>query len=397
MRQITPRKIYNKIKWMTIRVYGKVYVQKESYTGISLKLSHVTYPYVGNVGDTVLSQCVRRYFNKYVHTGWNIIFISKPVTKKTIQKINKTNALIIGGGGLFLPDTNENGISGWQWSICKEQLQNITVPVLLYSVGYNYFKGQEPSELFIDNLVALCEKAVFIGLRNMGSVSAVENLLPEELKEKVVYQPCTTTLIRKIYGDKIKPKTASNKVAINMAFDRSERRFGDKKRTICAEVAKAAKAIENKGYEIVVVLHATSDNEIVPYMDSEGVQYSACDLTHAFPMKVYEFYNAMHCAIGMRGHAQMIPFGLNCGIISLGTHDKMKWFLEDIDAVDWYVDLMKSPSTIADRIFDVFELTQIREKEKTHRRLLEAQEKLYKISMVNMNTIQQIIRGRRRL
>lgn len=62
MRKITPRKIYNKIKRMTIKACGKVYVQKESYTGVSPRLSHVTYPYVGNVGDTVLSQCVRRYF-----------------------------------------------------------------------------------------------------------------------------------------------------------------------------------------------------------------------------------------------------------------------------------------------------------------------------------------------
>ncbi|MCB7302635.1 polysaccharide pyruvyl transferase family protein [Bariatricus massiliensis] len=391
MRKITPRKIYNKIKRMTIKACGKVYVQKESYTGVSPRLSHVTYPYVGNVGDTVLSQCVRRYFNKYMRTGWNIILINKPVTEKTIQRINKSNALIIGGGGLFLPDTNENRISGWQWSICKEQLQNITVPVLLYSVGYNYFKGQEPSELFIDNLVALCEKARFIGLRNMGSVNAVKNLLPEELKEKVVYQPCTTTLIRRIYGNEIKPKKISNKVAINMAFDRSERRFGDKKRTICTEVARAAKDIENKGYEIVIVLHATSDNEIVPYMDSEGVHYSVCDLTHAFPMKVYEFYNAMHCVIGMRGHAQMIPFGLNCGILSLGTHDKMKWFLEDIEATDWYISLTDPDGKITERIVAAFEITQIQEAERTRLRLMETQNRLWEISKVNWSKIQMII------
>lgn len=43
----------------------------------------------------------------------------------------------------------------------------------------------------------------------------------------------------------------------------------------------------------------------------------------------------------------MIPFGLNCGIISLGTHDKMRWFLDDLGAADWDIDLI-----VSDRIFD---------------------------------------------
>ena len=41
----------------------------------------------------------------------------------------------------------------------------------------------------------------------------------------------------------------------------------------------------------------------------------------------------------MRGHAQLIPFGLRRSIISLVSHPKLYWFLQDIDAVDWAVDV----------------------------------------------------------
>ena len=41
----------------------------------------------------------------------------------------------------------------------------------------------------------------------------------------------------------------------------------------------------------------------------------------------------------MRGHSQMIPFGLCKNIISIISHDKMKYFLEDNNLVDYGVDL----------------------------------------------------------
>ena len=98
---------------------------------------------------------------------------------------------------------------------------------------------------------------------------------------------------------------------------------------------------------------------------------------------MYRFYNGVQCVIGMRGHAQMIPFGLNCGIVSLGTHDKMRWFLDDIGAADWYIDLTVETSTISDRIFETFKRTQISEREITWTRLLKAQEFLWSVTEEN--------------
>jgi polysaccharide pyruvyl transferase WcaK-like protein len=76
------------------------------------------------------------------------------------------------------------------------------------------------------------------------------------------------------------------------------------------------------------------------------------------PNEVYHFYNEMEIVLGMRGHAQMIPFGLNCKIVTLSTHNKMRYFLEDIEAPELLVDLREEVNSIEDRILTAVNLLQ---------------------------------------
>lgn len=356
-------------------------------------LTHATYYKVGNAGDTCLSQCVRKTFEKNnINNSWKIINISDNVTDKTIDYINHSNGLILGGGGLFLPDTNENNISGWQWAISKNDVNRIKKPIIIFSVGYNYFRGQTPSDLFTDSLINICKKASFIGLRNNGSVNEVKKILPDKIKDKVIYQPCTTTLIRKIYPHLPQKKYGTENVCINMAFDRSNLRYGNNKEQILNQTAKAVKAIEDMGYSIHFAAHVRTDFEFTDYLDRFDVHYTKNDVSAFLPDELFEFYNNMDIVLGMRGHAQMIPFGLNCQIISLGTHEKMKWFLEDIDAPDWYVELTKNINILDDTIINTFKTVHIDNNEKTNKRLIEAQDRLWSITKDNLKTIDTIIK-----
>ena len=56
--------------------------------------------------------------------------------------------------------------------------------------------------------------------------------------------------------------------------------------------------------------------------------------------------------IGMRGHAQMIPFGVGCKIVTLGSHKKVRWFLEDIGMEQFYVDINEDIEGLSNRIYD---------------------------------------------
>ena len=365
------------------------YIKKESEgNGGNQEFAHVTYCVAPNAGDTVLSQCVRRTFQTNLKiSNWRIIPVNNEVSIENIKAINKCGMLVIGGGGLFLPDTNKNSISGWQWAISKKLLNEINVPISVYSVGYNYFKGQENDSLFIDSLCALTEKSAFLGLRNRGSIKAVRNLLPKKLSTKIVFQPCTTTLIRKLYKDSIPAKKETGSIAINMAFDRENLRFGDNKEAILKQVAEAVSKIEKKGYKIFYVCHCWNDDKFLPYLREKEIKYEFVDLSRKYPHDIYKFYNEIDLVLGMRGHAQMIPFGLNCEIISLGTHNKMRWFLDDIEANNWYVDISDDITTISDRILSTFCNIHMTEHETTKKRLLDEQENMWNITMNNLRII----------
>ena len=226
-------RIKNKVVYCRNFVYK--YRESKQWKNDNDQITHVTYCAVSNTGDTMLSQCVRKVFEKYLGSKkWKIFPVTEEVTDRSLTHINQSKLLVIGGGGLFIADTNKNSISGWQWPISKEQLNVIKAPIIVFSVGYNYFRGQEVPQLFKDNLVALVQKSSFIGLRNTGSVNAIKELLPLELKGKIVYQPCTTTLISQIYHIQHCPYNRT--IAFNIAFDRMDKRFGDKKEIISKEI-----------------------------------------------------------------------------------------------------------------------------------------------------------------
>jgi len=105
-----------KVKNKIVFLRNGFYQNKESGSKDknALRFTHVTYCAVGNAGDTMLSQCVRReYLAQENVSAWNILQVTDAVTSRTIEEINNTAAIVIGGGGLFIGDTNKNNISGW--------------------------------------------------------------------------------------------------------------------------------------------------------------------------------------------------------------------------------------------------------------------------------------------
>ncbi len=318
-----------------------------------IRAAHVTYPYVGNAGDTYLSWCVRHYLD---FSEYEIIPVDAPVSVELVDKINRTDLCVIGGGGLFLPDTNENSISGWQWAIAPELLDMIRVPIIVYAVGYNYFPGQQASDLFRKELNHLVRKSSFFGMRNGGSIRSVRSLLDESLRKKVVFQPCVTTIAESFIAQAAGSRAETACIAFNVAFDRSERRFGGSEKAILCQLVKAAKKIQQEGFRIFYAAHCFNDLKFIPALRKADVDCEIVSLETALPDEVADFYSKMQVVIGMRGHSQMIPFGLGRGIVTLGTHDKMRWFLEDVDMMECYVDLKQEDDLLPDRILDAFHL-----------------------------------------
>lgn len=357
------------------------------------RVFHVTY-YKGwgaNAGDDVLSKCVRDVLRQDTPRQFSIQELDEPVTQDMIAMINQHDLLVVGGGGLLLPDTNANTISGWQWAISAEEWNKISIPLIAYAIGYNYFRGQTPNDFFIENLHHFIRKASFFGLRNHGSIRKVNELTNNSFQDKVCYQPCPTTVIRKFH-QKLPPKQKSKNIAINVAFDRPMLRFGQNYEAILMAIATALKKLSEQGYQIFNATHVSVDQRIEIVFDRIGLKYQTVKLQHVFPQQVYEFYNQMELVLGMRGHAQMIPFGLNTKILSLGTHDKIRWFIEDIGGIDHlYVELHDRQSEdLSELIYQKAEAILNQNSRIVNDLLLDAQEHLWQTTQENLKFIREI-------
>ncbi len=356
-------------------------------------IEHVTIYSAGNAGDTALSSSVRRLFQmKIGKISWDLFPLRKKVSENSIQNFNKCDALIIGGGGLFIPDTNPNNISGWQFACSAQQYDKITKPIIVFAVGYNYFKGQKRTKLFEKNISKLVEKSAFFGLRNKGSVKEIQTFLDEDLKNKVVYQPCPTMIARYLYPN-LPEKRETRKVTFNVAMDRVEMRMGEKGEIVLDQIAQAMQEISRRGYEVHFITHMDKEIDFLRYMDKYNFPYkfhsaATWDMKH-----LASFYNQMDVVIGMRGHGVWIPFGVNCQIISLASQEKTKWFLEDINALDWYIDILQNPETLCSQIVEKFIDIHELNGQKTTKRLIDEQRKLYQITCKNMKMIQRILEG----
>lgn len=327
-----------------------------SNTEKDYRFTHIaSYVSRSNAGDVLLPAALRDLFvSECGGINWQSLHAYESVTPEIVEKINQSQGLIIGGGGLFLCDTNKNSISGWQWPCSIEHLESIKVPICVFAVGYNRFRGQEEFEdFFSENLRVLADKSVYIGLRNSGSIQAVRNYLPSELHSKVIFQPCMTTIVSLLYPHLFEKTETSAKpfIALNCAFDRSELRFGSRKKAVLTEIAVGVSQLAQKsGMALKYYSHYHKDLEMIPYLEENNIEFEVCDLSELSPEQIVSIYRKPSLVFGMRGHAQMIPFGCETPIISLVSHNKLQWFLDDIGQPHWSVDL--SEDYIVDRIIE---------------------------------------------
>ncbi len=343
-----------------------------------------------NGGDTLLCPVLRDLFGTSLgDIQWRGLHVHTMLTSNWVQRINRSRGVVVGGGGLFLRDTFPNPRSGWQWNCSIENLEQIKVPLSIFAVGYNRFRNQPDFDpIFREHLLATVEKAAFFGLRNSGSIRAIRGMLPEHLHDKVRFQPCMTTIMNRVYPKLFEiPEENPPFIALNCAFDRSKLRYGDQMPQILSDLADAMLKV-SKHIPIKYYAHSPDDYFFLPYLDIRGIPYERVQLFGVGPREVLEAYGKPAISIGMRGHAQMIPFGWGRPIISLISHDKLGWFLEDINARDWGVDVSNPGFTdhLTDLTFSI--LNNI---EAVKARVLHAQDQLWKVTDENLGIIRRAV------
>lgn len=349
-------------------------------------ITHISAYGNGNMGDTYLPIALRNLFNVQIGVRkWINKSVYKKVTHSDISIYNQSDLILIGGGGLFLKDTNPNDLSGWQWSCSLDMLNKIESPLIAFAIGYNRFRGQDDFEpIFTEHLNKFVEKAKFVGIRNHGSIECLKRYLKTDmLKDKLVFQPCMTTLTSLLYPQLYSYEQKEDFIALNCAFDRQQMRNSNDE--ILKEIANVICELSHFT-NIKVYTHSPSDSKICPYLDALSISYEYIEFKKTEQMLAA--YSKPKLVIGMRGHAQMIPFGCNTPILSIISHDKMQWFLDDIHHPEWGVDVL-NPS---------FETELFKKAKKMYEStemlipiLKDEQRKLWDVTQKNMNYIKSII------
>ncbi|MCK1796889.1 polysaccharide pyruvyl transferase family protein [Streptomyces sp. XM4193] len=342
-----------------------------------------------NAGDKVLPEAVRRSLEPKEPgpARWHGIDAHRLFDEDALAAVNARRGLVIGGGGLFLPDTVPNGHSGWQWNVPDELLRRIEVPVAVFAVGYNVFDGQSyRRERFLRSLRTLVERADFVGLRNHGSVERVRALLPEELRERVGYQPCPTTVTRHIQPDWVDPASRTDTVLLNCAYDRSGHRFGHDYGHFLGQLARAVRALSEHA-EVRYAPHMPDDERLVADLRrAHGLTLPVERLYGRSNAQIHELFARARLVIGMRGHAGMIPFGCGTPILSLVSHPKMVYFLTDIERPQW--GLSVHDPHLADRLVERAGAI-LRDHEAAVADVHERQQRLWEITRANTATLRE--------
>jgi len=349
----------------------------------------------GNAGDTALFRITQEVMKQIgkdhgIAVKFSNYNIHQEVKKETVEEINNTCDLVIcGGGGLFLRDTKQNENSGWQWNLPIDLIDEFKKPLYLFSVGYNRFRGQQEFEpIFKTHLNRLAKKANYLGLRNTGSIEKTKAYLAGELKSKVIYQPCATTLIswlnlrdQFISNDKVS-KGNKKKIVVNIPFDRCNFRYGKHQDKVMKGIARALKVLE-KDYLIEIVFHCPNDINLLILLEDAEVKYTTKKLAMKNYEEVLKYYyaNEKSIIISGRGHGQMIPFGIGSLFISLISHNKLAYFLQDVDMTEQGIEVItKNISKLL--------VERVQETDKNRSILLEkidlAKEKLWKQTEANV-------------
>mgnify|MGYP000009360042 CR=1 FL=1 len=348
---------------------------------------HIAADTIANAGDYILVRSLKKLVEhatgQQIH--WSNVDVRAAVTDSLITGCNRSEGVILGGGGFFLKDTNPNDISGWQWPCSLEDMDRIKAPVYVLGVGYNRFRGQEEfAPCFTESINKLVEKSAFFGLRNYGSIRAVRNYLRDDMKDKVVYHPCATTVLSKLYELPERTETEQPFIALNCAFDRAEMRYGNRMDEVMTQIAHVCKKL-SENYRIKCYIHCPPDELVCPYLEREGVVYEPVYLNKEMKEEEYlRYFTEPELVLAIRGHAQMIPFGCKTPTVSMISHDKLAWFLEDIGHPEWGVEVLDED--FENKLLDISEY-MLANRTQICTEIEEAQECLWNIMMENLKSI----------
>lgn len=302
-----------------------------------------------NSGDFILGISTKLYFKYRYLNGKDCHFqnidcrVPLNFNDSKIEKLNEFDYILVGGGGLILPDTTPNDISCWQWVIPKINYDKIKKPIYVISIGYNCFYGQDMSmphrnnninnpnriNIFKKNIKKLIDKSVHFSIRHNGDIKSLLNIIGEEYKDKVKFEFCPSIwYVENYWKDKIK-KEDQKYVAIEIKDDREWRRYHKvTKPKYYKELEKFVRYCLDNKIPVAYMSHDGSKN-FYEYLRSKKIEIPLLDNSSANDQSILDNYSKVKTLYCSAGHSQMMAHGLGIKTISMVSHPKLRYFCDD--------------------------------------------------------------------
>jgi hypothetical protein len=302
-----------------------------------------------NFGDIVIGDATKYWFHRNIDK--TVLFDNATCRKlydnNRIKKINtEYDYLIVGAGGLILPDTHFNNNSCWQWDISDQNILKIEIPIYVVSIGYNLFYNQsidmnnnkflnDRIKKFNKNISTLIDHSKYFSIRHHGDIELLKQHVPIELHTKIKFQFCPTIDYTKFLVKKLNIQKKQNNVwAFEIKEDRKFKRFYNTTQSeFYSNIVKFINYIKtNKpDIELVILNSHKNNNTFQKYLKNNNIIIPIIqnyNLDNETMIKNLINIDRLYC---MGGHSQMIGYACGCDIRSIITHNKLKFFLEDID------------------------------------------------------------------
>jgi len=296
-----------------------------------------------NSGDFLLGPATKYGFEASIGESvlWTNFDVRKIIKKEDIIFINNFDYVVIGGGGVLLPDTNPNKISCWQWACHHSLISLIDSEIHVYSIGWNHFHNQkitmpnrdndledlERSEIFKKNIEMLIKKSKTFTMRHEGDCAELKKHIDPNLHNKVKFLFCPVVkYIREKYRKDFK---SGEYVTFEIKDDRPNRRYFKKNRNdFYIELLYYIKQLILSGEKIAVMSHDGSVS-FARFLQSQKIPFILLNNTIANQDKIIENYSMVKKLFCTAGHSQMTAYALGLDFYSLINHDKLQFFLED--------------------------------------------------------------------
>ncbi len=315
--------------------------------------------WAGNFGDSIIQQSIKNRLTELSKNELDFCYINCQQTEFTRERIEQINSkcdlMIIGGGGLVFYRPQDKSKSGWQWNIDINLINAIKIPFVVYGIGYNQFEYDTSNFIPITNshLQKTVNNAALFSVRNSGTRRELITRGCDGSKIEVVSDSGMFATPKKITIPDI-DKTKL-KIGFNWTSDREDQTFPppfkeNRDKFIKACISLLNYAIVERNAQVFYISHMGNnfDRNIIVALKEKLISspiviedvlseiYPPSDGNAGF---FVDIYRQMDIVLGMRGHSNIVSLGQNTPFVGLGSHRKIRYFLEDVGRSKYFFDV----------------------------------------------------------